>query len=129
MHASVLATALLLGTAAPLLSQDRENCRHEAQRTATVTAAGARNLMAKVGAGSLKIEGIAGLDRVLIRGRACASATVPGASPCPTSRATSPLSAMARAPSSTRTCEAPWTSHAGACAAGSRSSVRSRDAR
>lgn len=73
MHASVLTSALLLCTAAPLLSQARENCRHEAQRTATVAAAGARALMAKVGAGSLKIEGRAGLDRVVVRGRACAS--------------------------------------------------------
>ena len=73
MHASVLTTALLLGTAVPLLSQSRENCRHEAQKTATVTAAGARSLMVKVGAGSLKVEGRAGLDRVIIRGRACAS--------------------------------------------------------
>jgi len=73
MHASILATALLLGSAAPLLSQVREDCRHEAQRTATVAAAGARDLMVKVGAGSLKIEGKAGLDRVIVRGRACAS--------------------------------------------------------
>lgn len=73
MHASVLTTALLLGTAVPLLSQSRENCRHDAQKTATVAAAGARSLMLKVGAGSLKVEGRAGLDRVVIRGRACAS--------------------------------------------------------
>src|SRR5687768_4081185 len=73
MHASILTTALLLGSAAPLLSQVREDCRHEAQRTATVAAAGTRDLMVKVGAGSLKIEGKAGLDRVIVRGRACAS--------------------------------------------------------
>lgn len=73
MHLTVLTTTLLLGTAAPLLSQHREECRHEAQRTATVSAAGARDLIVKVGAGSLKIEGKAGLDRVNIRGRACAS--------------------------------------------------------
>lgn len=73
MHASVLTTALLLGTAAPLISQAQENCRHEAQRTATVAAGDARILMVKAGAGSLKIEGKAGLDRVIVRGRACAS--------------------------------------------------------
>ncbi|MBA3579134.1 MAG: hypothetical protein H0W42_04025 [Gemmatimonadaceae bacterium] len=73
MHASILTVALLLGTAAPLLSQTFDQCRHEAQRTANVDAAGARQLMVKAGAGSLKIEGKAGLDRVVIRGRACAS--------------------------------------------------------
>ena len=73
MHASVLTTALLLGTAAPLLSQGREDCRYEAQRTATIASAGARNLVVKATAGSLKIEGKPGLDRVIIRGRACAS--------------------------------------------------------
>jgi hypothetical protein len=73
MHPSILTAAVLLGTAAPLLSQSFDECRHEAQRTATVDAAGARQLMLKAGAGSLKIEGRAGLDRVTIRGRACAS--------------------------------------------------------
>lgn len=73
MHASIFTAAFMLGSAAPLLAQHSEECRHEAQRTATVAAAGARNLIVNAGAGSLKIEGKAGLDRVLIRGRACAS--------------------------------------------------------
>ena len=73
MHARVLTAALLLGTAAPLFSQSRENCRHESQKMATVNAAGARALVVKVGAGALKVEGRAGLDRVIVRGRACAS--------------------------------------------------------
>src|SRR5688500_18079077 len=73
MHATIFTAALLLGTAAPLLSQSFDECRHETQRTANVDAAGARQLLLKAGAGSLKIEGRAGVDRVTIRGRACAS--------------------------------------------------------
>ena len=73
MHASLLTAALLLGTAAPAFSQNDDQCEHEAQRSANVDAAGARQLLVKAGAGSLKIEGRPGLDRVVIRGRACAS--------------------------------------------------------
>lgn len=75
MHARLLTAALVLGTTSPALSQsyNYDQCEHEAQRTASVDAAGARMLMLKAGAGSLKIEGKAGLDRVVIRGRACAS--------------------------------------------------------
>lgn len=76
MRARLLTAALLLGTASPAFSQNynyHDQCEHEAQRTANVDAAGARLLMVKAGAGSLKIEGKAGLDRVVIRGRACAS--------------------------------------------------------
>src|SRR5687767_12547031 len=75
MHARLLTAALVLGSASPALSQNYtyDQCEHEAQRTANVDAAGARMLMLKAGPGSLKIEGKAGLDRVMIRGRACAS--------------------------------------------------------
>src|SRR5687768_18541454 len=73
MHPSIFTAALLLGTASPLFAQFRDECRHEAQRTATVAAADARNILVQAGAGSLKIEGKASLDRVQIRGRACAS--------------------------------------------------------
>ena len=76
MQHTLLTASLLAAVAAPALSQsydDYNDCRFEAQRTENVDARGARTLMLKAGAGSLKIEGKAGLDRVVIRGRACAS--------------------------------------------------------
>ncbi len=70
----VLLTALLIGSSAlPLLAQRDGECRHEAERSATVDASGARRLVIGAGSGSLKIEGKAGLTSVRIRGRACAS--------------------------------------------------------
>lgn len=75
MHAKLLTAALILSTASPAFSQSYsyDQCEHEAQRAANVDAAAARMLVVKAGGGSLKIEGKAGLDRVVIRGRACAS--------------------------------------------------------
>ncbi len=73
MYSTLLTATLLLGAAQSALAQGSDQCRHEAQRTADVDAAGARLLTVTAGAGSLRIEGKAGLDRVLIRGRACAS--------------------------------------------------------
>lgn len=73
MNSTLLTATLLLGAAQGALAQSSDQCRHEAQRTADVDAVGARQLTLKAGAGSLRIEGKAGLDRVVIRGRACAS--------------------------------------------------------
>lgn len=73
MHSTLLAATLLLGAAQSALAQSSDQCRHEAQRTADIDASGASLLAIKAGAGSLRIEGKAGLDRVVIRGRACAS--------------------------------------------------------
>lgn len=73
MRPTIPTVVLLLGTAMPALSQNYDQCRHEAQKTANVDASGARLLLVRAGAGSLKIEGRAGLDRVIVRGRACAS--------------------------------------------------------
>lgn len=75
MQHMLLAAALFVAAATPALSQSRDydDCRYEAQRTADVDARSARLLMVNAGAGSLKIEGKAGLDRVVVRGRACAS--------------------------------------------------------
>jgi hypothetical protein len=73
MHSTLLTATLLLGAAQGALAQSYDECRHEAQRTADVDAGGARQLTIKAGAGSLRIEGKAGLNRVVIRGRACAS--------------------------------------------------------
>jgi hypothetical protein len=67
-------TALLIGVAAlPAAAQRTDECRHEAERSATVDASGAQRLTVGAGAGSLKIEGKPGLNTVRIRGRACAS--------------------------------------------------------
>jgi hypothetical protein len=73
MHAVLFAASLVMVTAMPTFAQDYDECRHEAQRTANVDANGARLLALEAGAGSLKIEGKPGLNRVVIRGRACAS--------------------------------------------------------
>lgn len=63
-----LATAVFTGSAAA-----QEECRFEAERAATVSAAGASALQVEVGAGSLRVEGRQGLSEVRVRGRACAS--------------------------------------------------------
>jgi hypothetical protein len=73
MNSTLLTATLLLGAAQSALGQSSDQCRYEAQRTANVDAGRARLLTVKAGAGSLRIEGKAGLDRVVIRGRACAS--------------------------------------------------------
>jgi len=71
-----ITAALIIAAAAPALAQNYrtyEQCEHEAQRTADVDASGIRLLKVKARAGSLKIEGRAGLTRIVVRGRACAS--------------------------------------------------------
>lgn len=73
MHSILLTATLILVAAQGALAQSYQQCRHEAQRTANVDAGGARLLTVKAGAGSLRIEGKAGTNRVVIRGRACAS--------------------------------------------------------
>jgi DUF4097 and DUF4098 domain-containing protein YvlB len=54
-------------------AQNSDDCRHEAERAANVDVGGARLLELDAGSGSLKIVGKTGLNRVVIRGRACAS--------------------------------------------------------
>lgn len=73
MRSTLLTAALLLGASESTLAQSYDECRREAQRSADLDAAGARQLTIKAGAGSLRIEGKAGLSHVVIRGRACAS--------------------------------------------------------
>lgn len=73
MHSTLLTAALLFVAAQGALAQTYQQCRHEAQRSANIDAGGARLLTVKAGAGSLRIEGKAGSNRVVIRGRACAS--------------------------------------------------------
>lgn len=66
-------TTVLLASTVPAFAQDYTQCRHEAQRSATVSASGARRLLLDAGSGSLKIVGKPGLAHVTVRGRACAS--------------------------------------------------------
>ena len=73
MHSTLLTATLLFVAAQGALAQSYQQCRHEAQRSANIDAGGARLLTVKAGAGSLRIEGKAGSNRVVIRGRACAS--------------------------------------------------------
>lgn len=54
-------------------AQNWNDCKHEAQRAASVSAADARLLAVEAGSGSLKIEGTSGATSIVIRGRACAS--------------------------------------------------------
>jgi hypothetical protein len=74
MQGTLMSAALIVFAAtSPLLAQDDSECRHEAQRSATVDARSARLLIVQAGAGSLKIVGKPGLNNVVARGRACAS--------------------------------------------------------
>jgi DUF4097 and DUF4098 domain-containing protein YvlB len=75
MQVALLAAVLIGATALPLAAQDHDECRHEAQRSATVDASGARRLIVGAGSGSLKIVGRPGINTVRITGRACASST------------------------------------------------------
>lgn len=50
-----------------------DDCRYTAERNATLDAADVRLFRIEAGAGSLKIQGRAGLHQVVIRGHACAS--------------------------------------------------------
>ena len=64
---------LMAASAAPAFAQDWDQCRHEAQRSANIELEGARLIAVHAGSGSLKVEGKPGLNRVVVRGRACAS--------------------------------------------------------
>lgn len=66
----ITATAI---SAAAAQAQDWDDCKHEAQRAASVTAEDARLLVVEAGSGSLKIEGKSGATSIVIKGRACAS--------------------------------------------------------
>ena len=71
---AVLKTALMLvAFTTPAVAQDYDECRHQAQRSATLDVAAARRLLVEAGSGSLKIVGKPGVSHVTVRGRACAS--------------------------------------------------------
>jgi hypothetical protein len=57
----------------PAHAQNFDQCKHSADRSTNVDASSARLLELASGSGSVKIEGKAGLNRVIIRGKACAS--------------------------------------------------------
>ena len=63
----------LAALSAPAAVTAQHECRHEADRSANLDASGVRLLELAAGSGSLKIEGKAGLNRIVIRGKACAS--------------------------------------------------------
>ena len=73
MRTLILPTLALVVIVPSAKAQNHDDCRHEAQRSANVDAAGARLLELDAGSGSLRIEGKRGITRVTIRGRACAS--------------------------------------------------------
>lgn len=73
MQAALTTSLLLAVLAAPAFAQDRDECRHEAQRSTTVEARDARRLLVEAGSGSLRIVGKPGVSHVTVRGRACAS--------------------------------------------------------
>jgi hypothetical protein len=71
MVRSLVAVIGALSVAVPAAAQD--DCRFEAARSASVSAAGARQLIVEAGSGSLRVEGRPGISEVRVRGRACAS--------------------------------------------------------
>lgn len=66
------ALALVLLTPAGLAAGEARDCRHQAERRADLDAGGATLLQVVSRAGSLEIEGRAGLKAILVRGTACA---------------------------------------------------------
>ena len=69
MYRLVLACATLL-----LASTVRaDDCEHHAARDLDIDAAGLKSLVVEAGASDLRVSGVAGLARIEVRGRACAS--------------------------------------------------------
>jgi hypothetical protein len=68
----LIATAALL-VATGVAAQQNDECRFEAERSANIDANASDRLVLIARAGSLRVEGRAGLTRVQVRGRACAS--------------------------------------------------------
>ena len=73
MQAFLATSLLLVAIATPAIAQDYDECRHEAQRSATLDVGSARRLLVEAGSGSLKIVGKPGVSNITVRGRACAS--------------------------------------------------------
>lgn len=74
MHIPKLAWALVaLGVFALPVVASAEDCRYSAPRNADIDAAGLHSLLLRLGSSDLVIHGVAGLNRVEVRGTACAS--------------------------------------------------------
>ena len=73
MKVRILAALGLLSLAAPPTPAWNDWCQVRAPRDATIDAGGAESLRVEARAGSLRIVGERGLDRVIVQGRACAS--------------------------------------------------------
>ena len=69
LYAGLLAAVAVPGDRA----QSSNNCKYQAERNATIDAAGIHLLDLSAGAGSLKVEGKAGLTSIRVHGVACAS--------------------------------------------------------
>ncbi|HEY3521176.1 MAG TPA: DUF4097 family beta strand repeat-containing protein [Rhodanobacteraceae bacterium] len=65
---SIAASLLLFATIA-----GAEECRYNAPRNADISAAGLHSLLLRLGSSDLDVRGVAGLDRIEVRGTACAS--------------------------------------------------------
>src|SRR5581483_355097 len=69
LAAALIASLLfVLATAA-----SAEECRYSVPRNADINAAGLHSLMMRLGSSDLEIRGVAGLNRIEVRGTACAS--------------------------------------------------------
>lgn len=68
MRTMILASVMLFS--APVLAMD---CKHQADRSFNVDAAGLKTLEARLGATDLRLRGVPGLTQVEVRARACAS--------------------------------------------------------
>ncbi len=66
---------LILASAALLLASaaHADDCKHRAARDLDIGVAGVESLVLELGASDLDVRGVAGLDRIEVRGKACAS--------------------------------------------------------
>lgn len=62
-----------LSSGSHLFSTHQERCGHRAERSARAPASAADRLTLRAGSGSLRVEGVRGLNEVRVRGVACAS--------------------------------------------------------
>jgi DUF4097 and DUF4098 domain-containing protein YvlB len=71
MNKILFAVAASLGLTA--IAQADDDCRHSAERSVSVDAAGITKIVVGAGAGDLKVRGQPGLSQVQAKGQACAS--------------------------------------------------------
>lgn len=73
MRTIMIGSLALFAFASAAGAQSDNPCRHKADRSSNIDAAGARMLELQSGSGAVQVIGKAGLNRVVIRGTACAS--------------------------------------------------------